>query len=454
MRMHPHASGPPPCSAPAGFRRRNACTTGRLGERPPYASASGAAAWGCGLLGALLGSIVLGCLPARTPVSPERPEIRVYTASVPASDGGERYCAWYGDAANGVLYFGEAAFWSSYRAAGHDPRADLAAAGPRRIGRFDLDTRSFLEPLETGPRADGRPARSGVWDVLRLGDRVWFTSYFEEAGWVDLESGAVTRLPDSRYWNELALGPAVEDTQGFSTRTRDWLLVSRYADADAGGGAVLVVAPDGHVAATLALRAGPGAPAGTSLAPKTPAWDPVAREIWVTTDRLPLPAGGEEGGSLAHPTVVLDLEGQERRRYGTPADPIEIQFVRFDRAGLGYLAVSRQGRLELLVLRPGQDRVRLDAAPAFVLDEHFAPELDFAQDIQLAPDGSAIVTQWSGRVHEVSPTLGRVRSWTLPRGQDALYYTAVADDADGSICATRCGDVQVVCASTSAATTR
>lgn len=455
-RMHPAACQPGPGPLAVGRLARKPSDPSGLKTHDRHASDGGGAAVGGGLA-IVLAITTLACLPAPAPHPQAAAPVRVHAAPAAASDADsdERYCAWYGESsAERVLYFGQAAFWSSYRAAGLDPRADLATAGPRRIGRFDLEARRFLEPIETGPRLDGSPARSGVWDVLPLVGRVWFTSYFEEAGFVDLDTGEVTLLPGSRFWNELALGPAVATRQGSSTRTRDWLLVSRYADASEGGGAVLVVDPDGRVAATLALRPRLEAPPGTSLAPKTPAWDPVAREIWVTTDRLPLPPADDENTPFAHPTLVLDLSGRELRRYGTPEDPVEVQFVRFDRRGLGYLAVARDGRLELLVLRPGERHERLDAMPAVVLDEHFASGLDFAQDIQLAPDGSALVTRWSGRVHQVTPTRGQVRSWVLPRDEDALYYTAVAGGADGSICATRCGDVEVVCASPAAAGTR
>ena len=113
------------------------------------------------------------------------------------SSAEERYCAWYGDARDGVLYFGQAAFWPASRASGasgggeEDPRADLAVAGPQLIGRFDLGRGELLPPLEVGP-AD---ARSGVWDVhAHSNGRVYFTTYFESMGWVDPRSGEVRHL--------------------------------------------------------------------------------------------------------------------------------------------------------------------------------------------------------------------------------------------------------------------
>jgi hypothetical protein len=368
------------------------------------------------------------------------------THTAPAPSDRERYCAWYGEAGGSVLYFGQAAFWSSYRAHGNDPTADMLQPGPSAIGRFDLETRQFLPDLETGPRLDGSATRSGVWDVLPMAGRVYFTSYLEEAGFVDLTSGDVTRLPESRFWNELAAGPVAQRTEGFSTISEMGLLVSRYADADNGGGAVLVLGPRGRVLARLALPA----PEGASLAAKTPAWDPVRREVWVTTDRLPLPAPGADQ-PVAHPTLVLDLEGREVARFG---DAIEIQFVRFDSQGMGYLAIREGETLELAILRPTADRRNPNAWPQVPLDDRFPAELDFAQDIQIGPDGSVFVTRWSGRVHAINPMTGRVRTWQLPRDGDALYYSAVPGRAPGTVCATRCGDVEVVCASPAAARTR
>ena len=129
--------------------------------------------------------------------------------------GPERECAWYGDARDGVLYFGIAAFWSAMRAAGGDPRADLAHAAPQRIGRFDTHGRRVLEPLELGERE----VATGVWDVLAHPDgAVYFTSFYGPAGSVDPASGSVLRFEEAgRGFSELALGVG------------DSLLATRYA---------------------------------------------------------------------------------------------------------------------------------------------------------------------------------------------------------------------------------
>ena len=379
-------------------------------------------------------SAALACAPVPTEVPPPAGhDARVHRSPSDASPEGERPCAWYGEAGGDVLYFGRSAFWRATREAGGDPRADLAVAGPRRIGRFDLRARAWLDPIDAGPRASGEPARTGVWDVLPLGGRLYFTSLFDGAGFVDLASGRVTALSDSAWWNELAAGPVLE--------SGPTILASRYADAGEGGGAVLVLDRDGAVLRRIPLPAAPG----FALAAKTPAWDPVTGELWVTTDRLPLPEGPGAGASPARrPALVLDGDGEVLARFDDDPGP-EMQFVRFSEAGRGWIVLAREGRLEVAVLAPGAGHRGLAAAPRVVLDPSFAADFDFAQDVQPAADGGAVITQWSGRVHRVDGdgTLGR--SWTLPRTEESLYYSAVPTP-DGGVCATRCDAVEVVCA--------
>jgi hypothetical protein len=412
------------------------------------------------VLGALLGSACLPRVPEAPPASEGealaaqedeaavprmRARIQAYRALPPSKT--ERYCAWFGEESDEVLYFGQAAFWSALRKHGDDPRADLLHPGPRLIGRFDLASFRPLSDLDAGSRLDGSEPKSGVWDVLPHAGRVYFTTFFEEAGFVDLESGSVTLFPHGLEWNELALGPVVPAPSGEPVQL---ILVTRYADTASGGGAIVLFDPAGEVVAEHRLAP----PAGYSLAPKTPAWDPIEREIWATTDLLPLPPPHDEHTPFPHPTVVLDLQGREVARFGSPGDPIEIQSVRFDAQGRGYLAVAKEGRLELVVLSPESSRRDLSAALHVVLDDSFAEGLDFAQDIHIGADGSAMVTRWSGFVHRVDPD-GRLETWRLPRPPDALYYTAVpagSPDPDGErreICATRCGNVDVICASSS-----
>ena len=88
------------------------------------------------------------------------------------------------------------------------------------------------------------------------------------------------------------------------------------------------------------------------------------------------------------------------------------------------------------------ERRDLAGASLLLLDANFPRQLDFAQDIHVASDDSVVVTRWSGVIHVVEPT-GRLRSLQLPRSGDALYYSAVLEN--GRLCATRCGEVEVVC---------
>lgn len=356
----------------------------------------------------------------------------VATQSAPSE--AERYCAWYGSERDAVLYFGESPFWWAMRHAGGDPAADLAVPGPQWVGRFDLAAGRMLAPLDVGDPS----ARAGVWDVLaHPNGRVYFTTFFEEAGWVDPGTGAVVRLgPESVGWNELATGPEAG------------VLVSRYGDPAGGAGSVVWLDADGGVRRELRLAG----PAGYSVAPKTVAWDPRRREAWVTSDVLPAP-----GSPLPerHDAWVLSLDpaapadGAEapapaavRRWGGGPGDP-ELQFVRFAADGAGRLVVAHGSRLELVLLPAGGGLDALARAPHVLLDDRFPAGLDFAQDVQPAPGGGAVVTRWSGRIHVVRAD-GEVRSLSLPMLEEGgLYYTGVI--RDGRLCATFCADVTVVC---------
>ncbi len=345
----------------------------------------------------------------------------------PVSSDAEGACAWFAEADDGVLYFGESPFWADRRQSGGNASAVLAREGARRIGRFDLRTERFLDPLDV---AGAEPvSRSGVWDVLPRGGRagrVYFTSYFGPAGSLDLATGRLVLFRSAgQFLNELAPGP--EPGQ---------ILATRYANLANGGGAVVLLDADGRVLAEHPLPA----PAGQALAAKSVAWDPVRREFWVTTDRLPLPE--DPAAAFSHPTLVLSSDGREVARFGAERAPLEIQFVRFDADGRGLLAVVRDEQLELAILSPDAERRELAGASRIELDAHFPRQLDFAQDIQIAADGSTVVTRWSGIVHVVEP-MGRLHSLRLPRSGDALYYSAVLEG--GRLCATRCDAVDVVC---------
>lgn len=354
------------------------------------------------LLRGWLAALTLACA---APTPGAAPGLLVFTADPPSRD--ERYCAWYGSERDGILYFGESAFWSGFRAAGGDPRADLALAGPQLLGRFDLRHRTLLPSLDVSVPG----GRSGVWDVYaHPNGRVYFTTYFEPMGWVDPASGEQRHLEHlGAGLNEIAPGPPGE------------ILVSRYGGSR---GSVLRISPDGELLAELPL----GAPPGYRAAPKTVAYDPARREIWVTTDLLPT---GD--APLRHDTYVLDPDGRELRRIASP----EVQFVAFRRDASGARAELEDGRLWLVRTQPDGPERRV------LLDAEFPVGLDFAQDLQLADDGSVVVTRWSGAVHRLD-SADRLRTLHLPRLEpDGLYYTAVP--ADGGICATWCAGVSVVC---------
>ncbi len=353
---------------------------------------------------------LVGCL------HPESGDSKSRVYAYPTPNAVERYCAWYADARDAVLYFGTAAFWSAMRTHDNDPMADLRAEGPVAIGRFDLRRERKLEPLELGSPGD----RSGVWDVLaHPNGRIYFTTFWEPAGYAEVASGRVVRLPELGIGlNELALGPD------------GGVLASRYADAfeRERSGAVVLFDPDGALLDEFPLLA----PDGYRVAPKTVAFDPLRREIWVTTDGLPI----DPGDPPRHDVYVLSERGDELLRIAEP----EVQFVAFAGDGTGYRAELLGNELWLQIDAPGGGRadggrIRLDRA--------FAAAFDFVQDIELSADGRPVVSRWSGWVHVVQ-SWTEVRSTRFPRlAEDGLYYSAVAQG--DRVCATYCADVTVVC---------
>lgn len=370
-------------------------------------------AWRCrtvrrvGIL--LLGSLAL--VPACAGWPPPS-GIRILTA--PAPSASERYCAWYGDSDGETLYVGLAPFWSSMRAADDDPAADLLEPGPAWIGRFDLARESWMPPLDVGREG----SRAGTWDVHLQDAQLYFTSYFETSGRVDLASGRVTHFDAAGPGlNELAPGPD------------GGVLVSRYGSGDGAktGGALLDLDASGEATAHWSLPA----PSGYFVAPKTPAWNPIRRRLLATTDLLP-----EFEGVIRHDAYLLEAGGEWRRRR-TP----ELQFVAASADGVEYrVEAHADGRLWLRrILPPGGSPE--DAR--VLLDSDFDPTHDFAQDLKITPDGRVVVTRWSGQVHVVTPG-GRVTTLRLPRPDPTgLYYTAVIHG--DRLCASYCADVTVVC---------
>lgn len=368
---------------------------------------------GCGWSAAavLCLSLAAGCA---TPAAAPAGSARTFRGEEPSQD--ERYCAWYGDASpGGVLYFGQSAFWSTLHRAGGDPSADLKRAGPQWIGRFDLQKLELLPALDVSTAA----ARSGVWDVLaHANGHVYYTTYFESMGRVELATGKVERFDRlGTGLNEIAAGPD------------GGLLISRYAAEDGQNGSVVSISLDGVLLAEYPLPSR----RGEQVLPKTVAFDPVRQEIWVTTDGL-----FDDGRPASHDALVLGVDGRLKRRI----TDLEVQFVVFDDAGAGYRALVDGTRLRLAIV-PAEGPERW-----LVLDEAFAPNLDFVQDIQVDEDGRAFVTRWSGFVHVVDPSSGgdSLRTFRLPALEPGgLYYTAVPSESDPQICATYCAGVTVVC---------
>src|SRR5262245_23899399 len=350
--------------------KRNATRVGAAARGGRLALATGLSA-----------AIAVGCAgrkpPAAAATFPGATHVSVYRASAPSRD--ERYCAWYGaQGTDGVLYFGEAAFWSAMASANGDPTADLARPGPQLVGRFDLAMERWLPPL-----AVGEPdSRSGVWDVLVGEDgEVYFTTFFEEAGSVSPATGRVRRLALGGALNELAPGP--DGT----------VLASRYGTgaAESGNGDVIAFDRAGKTVRRWSLTS----PPGYRVAPKTPLWDGLRRVLWVTTDELPIDAATGAPAPPRHEAVLVDESGAARLSPELP----ELMFLAKDADGAIYRAESEPHALWLVVVPP-PGRGDPHRVP---LDEAFAPELDFAQDIQVAADGRVAVTRWSGIVHVLHP---------------------------------------------------
>jgi hypothetical protein len=304
------------------------------------------------------------------------------------------------------------------RASGGDPAADLERSGPQRIGRFALHEESWLEPLST----QAREARTGTWDVLaHPNGRIYFTTFFETAGYVEPRTGRVRRFDGAGPGlNELALLPDGR------------ILASRYAPAGAGDGSVVILDEEGRVQTEHPLRG----PPGWRVAAKSVAFDPLRREIWITTDLL-----ASTGDPARHDARVLDLaDGSERNRI----EDREVQFVAFSRDGAAALVERWGSRLSLRVRAAGSRESPAESRRVILLDEHFPAGSDFAQDLRFSSDGAAVVTRWSGRIHVVEPQ-GGVRTLELPRSEPAgLYYTAVL--FEDRLCSTYCAGLTVVCA--------
>jgi hypothetical protein len=361
---------------------------------------------------ALAGGLAAGCV--RLALAPSAGSVSHRTAPSPSEV--EAYCGWYGSARDGVLYFGEAAFWSAFRGAGGDPTADLRAPGPQRIGRFDVERRALLAPLDVGTPG----ARSGAWDVLaHANGRVYFTTFFDLAGSVDPATGEVRRFESAGTGlNELAIGPDGS------------ILATRYGGPAEADGALVRLDADGGLLEEIPL-----APvAGHRAAAKSVAWDPARDEYWVNTDLVP-----HAPGPVRHDARILDRAGRELARIEDP----ELQFFAFRPDGVGVVAEVDGAGLWLRVLGPDDAGGPETRGTRLLADESFDHEHDFAQDVQLDGAGRAAVTRWSGRVHVVDLALPLARTIQLPRSEGGLYYTGVLHGE--RLCATLCRGIEIVC---------
>jgi hypothetical protein len=324
-----------------------------------------------------------------------------------ASGGPERYSAWFADSDGHVLYFGLSPFWELWWARDGNPLADLDEAGAHLIGRFDLDRERFLPPLRVRERS--AEVRSSVWDVLvHSNGRVYYTTFFEEAGSVARDGSDVRHFADlGAGLNELVEGPDGN------------VYVTRYSDRPSEPerqthGSIVVLSPSGRRLREHRLWP----EAGRFVAPKSLAVDPGTGEIWLNTDTF------EPDGSVSHERLRLAADGRVLER---SASPPELLFVSFDAGGRGWFAEAAQGSLQLRIREGGRFGSPI---PLGARDP-----LDFVQDIRFDAEGAALLALWSGRVLRVRldpDGAAGVQEFRLelppdctPARRRSLLYTAV-----------------------------
>jgi hypothetical protein len=345
------------------------------------------------------------------------PPPKVFHTHMLGLGGGERYSAWFGDERDGVIYFGLSPFWTELRAHGGDPKADLLEPSAHAIGRFDMTREAFLPPLIA--RRPGPDSRSSVWDVLAHPNGwVYYTTYFEEMGRVRPGAGDVELFESLGVGlNEIALGPEQN------------LYVTRYG-ADRGDGSVVVISPEGRLLREVRLHARKGA----TTAPKSIAVDPASGEVWVNADVI------APDGKVGFAAFQLAPDLSVKQRFDPP---YELQFMAFDPGGRGFFVEERDGRLRLRVVRAGTELLAVDLGPR--------NPSDFAQDIHFAPDGTAAIAFWSGRVEVVRQKEGNYEHARLElerpkecvtENDPSLFYSAFV--SDGSVYATLYCDAAIV----------
>jgi hypothetical protein len=364
--------------------------------------AVGAAAIGLALL------LCLGCLQSGVALlGGAREEFRRYSRAPEFNEGVERYSAWYGDSDGRILYFGLSPFWTLWWETDGDPRADLQEPGDHLIGRFDLARQRFLPPLRV--RRAGPNSRSSVWDVLvHSNGRIYYTTYFEEMGWVSADGTEVRHFAGIGVgFNELIEGPG------------GLLYVTRYSDDpfDVDGqqfGSVAVLTPEGEPVREFRFPA----EAGVFTAPKSLAVDPLTGEIWLNADVF------HPQGVVSYATLRLAPDGTLLERNEAPA---ELQAVWFDSTGTGWFAEDREGELWLVARREGRDQGSFHLGPR--------RSLDFVQDLKPFGERGVVATLWSARAFLAQLTEGKPRLAEIhfdrpeecipPRGRSLLYTATV-----------------------------
>ena len=350
--------------------------------------------------------VSLACAPTGVDLLGEEKERgRPYYRAREFNDGVERYSAWFADSDGRILYFGLSPFWTLWWETGGDSRADLHEPGDHLIGRFDLARQRFLPPLRV--RRSGPDSRSSVWDVLvHSNGRIYYTTYFEEMGWVSPDGTEVRHFRDIGVgFNELVEGPG------------GLLYVTRYSDdpfdADRQQfGSVAVLTPEGEPVREFRFPA----EGRVFTAPKSLAVDPLTGEIWLNADVF------DAEGGVSYARLRLAPDGTILER---DDGPHELQFVWFDPSGTGWFAEDRGGELCLFARRGGDDVASFPLGPR--------GSLDFVQDLKPFGERGVVAGLWSGRVfvaslEEDGPSLSSVRfqrpSECVPPSGRSLLYTA------------------------------
>ena len=249
-----------------------------------------------------------------------------------------------------------------------------------------------------------------MWDVLAVGERIYFARFFGSPGWIDRSGhgGAV--------WEHLGSG-----TAELAAGPEETLLFADYAHSR-----LLSVSKDGENLKVFPLT-GPGT---LQIAPKSVAYDPVRREIWAIADRL-----ASNGDAKTRDALVLDDAG-ELLRHITDR---EVQFATFAEDGVGAVVDVVGDSLWLRFRDAGETAFR-----DILLDPQFPRTADFAQDIVLTRSEGVVdgvVQRWSGIFHRFG-SQGAVTTGHLGDGRGGLFYTGVP--VGDRVCATLCRDATVI----------